>query len=157
MNAPSPHRVVISGDPGSYRVTTLPAGITCEARRFADALRLGEARARERSCVLVNDTAYKPVSGDAGPIHLLGSPIIFVVDEGDAWAVVVMSPPWGFGPCGQSFVGPNAARAADRYGRELFDQFRQMAIAEQARRDRIKQLKRAAVPNIQHYEKESGR
>ena len=157
MNAPSPHRVVISGDPGSYRVTTLPTGISCEVQRFADALRLGEARARERSCALVNDTSHKPLIGDSGPQHLVGSPIIFVVDEGDAWAVVVMSPPWGFGPCGQSFVGPNAGRAADRYGRKLFEQFRQMAIAEQARRDRIKQLKRAAAPNIQHYEKESGR
>ena len=146
MNAPSPHRVVISGDPGSYRVTTFPAGIACEVRRFADALRLGEARARERSCALVNDTAQKPLSGDAGPIHLIGSPIIFVVDEGDARAVVVMSRPWGFGPCGQSFVGPNAGRAADRYGRKLFDRFRQMAIAEQARRDRIKSLKRDARP-----------
>jgi len=157
MNAPSPHRVVISGDPGNYRVTTLPAGITCEARRFADALRLGEARARERSCMLVNDTAHKPVSGDAGPQHLVGSPIIFIINEVDAWAVVVMSPPWGFGPCGQSFVGPRGSAAAQRYGHKLFEQFRQMAIAEQARRDRIKQLKRAAAPNIQHYEKESGR
>ena len=157
MNAPSPHRVVISGDPGSYRVTTLPTGISCEVQRFADALRVGEARARERSCALVNDTAHKPLTGDAGPQHLVGSPIIFVTDEADAWAVVVMSPPWGFGPCGQSFVGANAARAADRYGRKLFEQFRQMAIVEQARRDRIKQLKRTATPNIQHYEKESGR
>ena len=148
MNAPSPHRVVISGDPGSYRVTTLPTGIFCEVRRFTDALRVGEARARERSCVLVNDTAHKPVTGDAGPIHLLGSPIIFVVDEADAWAVVVMSPPWGFGPCGQSFVGPNAAGAADRYGRKLFELFRQMALAEQARRDRIKSLKRSARPAV---------
>ena len=146
MNAPSPHRVVISGDPGSYLVTTLPTGISCEVQRFADALRLGEARARERSCALVNDTSHKPLTGDAGPQHLVGSPIIFIIDEGDASTVVVMSAPWGFGPCGQSFVGPNAARAADRYGRKLFDQFRQMALAEQARRDRIKSLKRDARP-----------
>ena len=146
MNAPSPHRVVISGDPGSYRVTTLPTGISCEVQRFADALRLGESRARERSCALVNDTSHKPLTGDAGPQHLVGSPIIFIIDECDAWAVVVMSAPWGFGPCGQCFVGPNAAGAADRYGRKLFDQFRQMAFAEQARRDRISSLKRDARP-----------
>ena len=153
---PSHNRVVIGGVPGCYQITTLPMGTTCEVQRFADALRIGSARARDRSCALVNDTAHQPLSGDAGPHDLIGSPVIFVVDEGDAWAVVVLSPPWGFGPCGQSFVGPNAARGAERYARKLFDQFRQMAIAEQARRDRIKQLRRAAA-DPHHYQQESAR
>ncbi|WP_395001539.1 hypothetical protein [Sphingomonas sp.] len=141
----SANRVVFGGGPGAYTITAMPQGVVTNASSFPHGLRIAENLARERCCALDNATGHKPLTGDAGPHHLTGSPVIFVIDEGDAWAVVVLSPPWGFGPCGQSFVGPNATRAAERYARQLFDQFRQLAIAEQTRRDRIKQLKRSEV------------
>lgn len=148
--------VVIDGAPGAYSVADHPVGSECIVGRFGDALRLAENRARDRSCE-VHIASPLPLTGDRGPIHAIDSPAIYVVDEGDGWAVIVRNQPWGFGACDQSFVGSRGSAAAQRYGHKLFEQFRQMAIAEQARRDRIKQLKRAAAPNIQHYEKESGR
>lgn len=147
--------VVIDGAPGAHTVSDQPIGITSIVTRFADALRLADSRARERSCE-VHIASPLPLVGDRGPLHAIDSPAVYVVSDGDSWEVIVRNAPWAHGGCNQSFVGPNAAGAADRYGRKLFEQFRDMAIAEQARRDRIKQLTRAAA-NQPLHERESGR
>ena len=142
MSAPSPHRVVIDGEPGAYSVTVLPHGTKYAVSRFSDVLMLGDKLRCERACGLFNDTAIKPLAGDRGPAHLIGGPLIFVVDEGDCWEVVMLFGPRAFGPKSQAFVGPNAAQAAERFGRMQFNSLRAMALAEHVRIERMKELRR---------------
>ena len=153
MSAPSPHRVVISGDPRAYSVTVLPHGTAYAASRFSDALMLGDKFRCERACGLFNDTVIKPLRGDRGPAHLIGGPLIFVVDEGDCVEVTMLFGPRAFGPKSQAFVGPNAAQAAERFGRKQFNSLRAMALAEHDRIERMKELRRrerAAMRQREH-------
>jgi hypothetical protein len=138
---PSRNRVVLGGEPGAITITAWPQGVVTNAARFAHALRIAENIARERSCALFNETGLEPLSGDAGPSHLIDSPRVFVINDAGEWIVCVMGRP-GLEQC---FIGPNAERAARRHGDKLFAAFCEMAIAEQGRRDRIKELKRNDV------------
>ena len=136
---PSRNRVVFGGEPGAYTITALPQGIVTNASRFAHGLRIAENLARERCCALDNVTGHEPLTGDAGPSHLIDNPRVFVIFDGDEWVVCVM----GRAGLEQCFIGPAAEKSAHRYGRKLFNAFRDMALAEQARRDRIKSLRRS--------------
>ena len=152
MSAPSPHRVVIDGEPGAYSITVLPHGTKYAASRFSDALALGDKLRGERACGLFNDTAIKALTGDRGPAHLIGGPLIFVVDEGDCVEVTMLFGPRAFGPKSQAFVGPNAASAAERFGRKQFNSLRAMALIEQARIERMKELRRRERAGLRQRE-----
>jgi hypothetical protein len=143
MSTLSPHRVAISGSHPDYRVTIMPQGIAQSVSSFPAALQLAEKIARERLTALHNETAHQPMSGDAGPSHLLGSPSIFVIEEGGEAMVCVLNSPWGCASAETIFLGPRAGERAQAHGAKLLSAMRSMAIAEQCRRDRMKELARA--------------
>jgi hypothetical protein len=138
---PSRNRVVLGGEPGNYTITAMPQGVVTNASSFPHGLRIAENVARERCCALFNDTGHEPLAGDMGPSHLIDSPRVFVVFEGGEWVVCVM----GRAGLEQCFIGPAAEKNAHRYGRKLFSAYRDTALAEQARRDRIKALRRSEL------------
>ncbi len=135
---PSRNRVVLGGDPGKYTITAMPQGVVTNASSFPHGLRIAENLARERGCALFNDTGHEPLTGDMGPSHLIDNPRVFVVNSSGEWLVCVM----GRAGLERCFIGPAAERAARRHGDKLFATFRDMALAEQVRRDRIKELRR---------------
>ena len=132
------NRVVLAGMPSAYTITAMPQGVMTTARGFAHGLRMAENLVRERSCAFFNDTDHKPLSGDYGPSHLVGNPRIFVIYEAGEWIVCVSGRP----DLERCFIGPAAENSAHKHGRKLFNACRDMALAEQARRDRIKSLRR---------------
>ena len=135
----SDNRVDLDGKYGAYNVTARPQNIVINAIAFSHGLRIAENLAAERCCALFNLTGHEPLTGDAGPSHLIDNPRVFVIFDGDEWVVCVM----GRAGLEQCFIGPAAEKSAHRYGRKLFNAFRDMALAEQARRDRIKSLRRS--------------
>ena len=144
MSGPQRRHVAIEPDAAGYLVAIRPTGPGQPCRSFIHATRVAFGWAAEHSCQVNNASGWSPIKGDAGPQHLIGSPWVFCVREPDAsWAVVVWCCPRRDREHDErSFLGERAETLAKRRADQLFAHFRQRALDEQSRLERIKELTR---------------
>ena len=144
MSGPQRRHVAIEPDPAGYLVALRPTGPSQPCRSFIYATRLAFAWAAEHSCQVNNASGWSPIKGDAGPQHLIGSPWVFCVREPDAsWLVLVWNCPRRDSHLERmTYLGEQAEASAKRRADQLFAHFRQRALDEQARLERIKELTR---------------
>lgn len=112
----------------------------------AGACDTGPKKLRPDSAAYSKNTAKKQakrtkVSGDLGPIHLLGDPPPrVVVERGDDRVLVMIEPRlWGMVNTDKVFLG--SGQAANRYALSLAMLIRSRALREHERRERLKDAK----------------
>ena len=144
MTGPLRRHVAIEADQAGYLVALRPTGPSQPCSSFIHATRVAFGLAAEHSCQVNNASGWSRIKGDAGPQHLIGSPWVFCVREPDAsWAVVVWNCPRRDRDLAErSYLGELAEASAKRHADRLFANFRQRALDEQARLERIKELTR---------------
>ena len=145
MSGPQRRHVAIEPDAAGYLVALRPTGPSQPCRSFVHASLVAFGWAAEHSCCQVNNASgWSPLKGDTGPQHLIGSPWVFCVREPDAsWAVAVWNCPrrdshWAE----MTYLGEQAETSARRRADQLFAHFRQRALDEPSRLERIKELTR---------------
>ena len=79
---------------------------------------------------------YQRVTGDVGPIHLIGGPRVVVERHASRAFVWVENPIWGWPDARREFLNP-ASPAILKYAQALALRIRDAALSEEARRARI--------------------
>lgn len=81
------------------------------------------------------EITFQRVTGNVGPIHLIGSPRVVVEHHASRAFVWVENPIWGWGNSRREFLNPKSP-AIFKYAQALAIRIRNAALAEEARRGR---------------------
>ena len=121
-------------------------GIGTTAVSLAGAIHRAERIANEYGARI--EVAVEPVTGDRGPLHLIGNPVVYIAEEADGeWSCAVLGCPRAVDP-NMRYVGPRAGHAARQYAERLVLQFAAMARDAQARKQRIAELKAGTAVKV---------
>ena len=83
---------------------------------------------------------YQRVSGDLGPIHLIGSPRVVVETHATKAFVWIENKPWGWPELRREFLNRESPKVA-RYAKSLALMIQAAALKEEQRRGRLQEAR----------------
>jgi hypothetical protein len=129
--------VLLGGEPDSYIATAAKSPPTTRVPAIHDTP--GESVTDWRAMLVERGyfDRVDVVTGELGPIHVLGSPrVVVAARDGSTW-VWVDNQPWGWSDATKEFLRV-PSKAANAYALELAGRIREEARQEFERRERIK-------------------
>ena len=92
-------------------------------------------------------TTYQRVTGEVGPIHLLGGPRVVVERHATRAFVWVENPIWGWPDARREFLRPDSP-AVVKYALALASRIKDAALAEQHRQARMQDARQREVDSF---------